>query len=62
MAQIPCCCGCGVGWQLQLDSTPSLENSIFGHKKKKKKERKKELNKGLKSEYAGGISHKEHDL
>ena len=26
---IPHCCGCGVGWQLQLsDSTPSLGTSI----------------------------------
>ena len=41
MAQIWCCCGCGVGWQLQLGLTPSLGTSICFRcpppKKKKKK-------------------------
>ena len=39
-AQIPSCCGCGVGWWLGSDSTPSLGTSIClecGPKKKKKK-------------------------
>ena len=42
MAQIPHSCGCGVGWQLQLNSTPSQERPYACHgcgpKKKKKKE------------------------
>ena len=38
------CCGCGIGWQLQLRSTPHLGTSIChwcGLKKKKKKEKRK---------------------
>ena len=27
-AQIQCCCGYGVGWQLQLQLTPSLQTSV----------------------------------
>ena len=36
------CCGCGIGWQLQLRSTPRLGTSIChwcGLKKKKKKKK-----------------------
>ena len=28
MAQVPCCCGCGVGLKCSSDSIPSLETSI----------------------------------
>lgn len=42
MVQIPSCCGCDIGWELQLQ-TPSPGISIcyaFSYKKKKKKEEK----------------------
>ena len=29
-ARIPCCHGCGVGWQLSSDSTPGMGTSICG--------------------------------
>ena len=45
-AQIPRCCGCGVGPQLQLWLTPSLETSIFQcDPKKTKKEKEKKAQK-----------------
>ena len=40
VAQIKCCCGCGVGWHYSSNSTPGLGSSIChrcGSKKKKKK-------------------------
>ena len=46
-AQIWCCSGCGVGWPLQLDSTPSLRTSICrgcGSKKQNNNDNKKKLN------------------
>ena len=36
--RIPHCCGCGVGWQLQLHADPSLGTSMcYRHSSKKKK-------------------------
>ena len=39
MARIPCCCGCGIGWQLQLQFNSRPEHLYATHaaiKKKKK--------------------------
>ena len=36
-AQIPLCCGCGIGRQLQLDSTTSLGTQVLPLKEKKRK-------------------------
>ena len=42
-ARIPCCHGCGVGWQLSSDSTPGMGTSICGGSvlKEEKKNNKK---------------------
>ena len=49
-AQIPRCCGCGEGWQLQLCWTPSLGTSIclgYGHEEKKKQKKKEKKEKSI---------------
>ena len=42
-AQIPCCCGCGVGWQLQLRFDPSLGTSVCCRCSPKKIKKKKKF-------------------
>ena len=47
-ARILCCCGCGIGWQLQLHHDPSLGTFICHRcspKKQAKKKRKKKKKK-----------------
>ena len=45
MAWIPSCCGCGIGWQLQLGLLPAWEHphapgvALKGQKTKKEKEK-----------------------
>ena len=58
MAQVPCCCGCGVGWQLQLGFDPLAWEppyAVGAALKKTKDKKKKNYNLPVISYFSFGV-------
>ena len=56
VAQVPRCCGCGVGGHCSSDRTSSLETSICHRCGPKKTKKEKKNCKGEKKDHSGGKS------